>query len=362
MISLIPKNIQEVYKKIEDNGFEVYFVGGCARNLLLEQPVKDWDFATSAKPEEILKLFPNGFYDNKFGTVGIPIDKQIVEITTYRTEHGFSDQRHPEKVEWGKTIEDDLSRRDFTINAIAFKIVDSNPEFIDPFDGKEDLKKKLIKAVGNPKERFKEDALRLMRAVRFATQLSFTIEGETWVELANDSELLKKISWERIRDEFFKILASNYPYEGIILLKNAGLLQIIIPELFEGENVSQARPGRHHTTDVLTHNLMSLKHCPSENPVVRFAALIHDVGKGKAATKDEEGFVVFHNHEVIGAKMAREICERLRLSKKDRSLIVNLVRWHMFTVDDKITDAAIRRFIRRVSVESVKEMMDLRVG
>lgn len=362
MINFIPKRILEIYEKVEKEGFEIFFVGGCVRNILLNRPVKDWDFATNAKPEKILEIFLNAFYDNKFGTVGIPLENEVVEITTYRTEHGHSDRRHPEKVEWGKNIEEDLSRRDFTINAIAMRRSQSSTEIVDPFEGKKDLEKKIIKTVGNPSERFKEDALRLMRAIRFATQFLFTIEEKTWQEIKKDSVLLKKISWERIRDEFLKILESDYPFEGVVLLKDAGLLEIIIPELFEGQGISQARPGRHHTTDVFTHNLLSLKFAPSNDPIVRFSALIHDIGKGRVAAKDEKGLVVFHNHEVVGARMAKEICERLRFSKKDRNRVINLIRWHMFTVDEKITDAAIRRFIRRVGVENVKEMMDLRVG
>ena len=159
-----------------------------------------------------------------------------------------------------------------------------------------------------------------------------------------------------------RILESDYPYEGIMLLKNSGLMEYILPELLDGVEVSQVRPGRHHTSDVFTHNVLSLKFCPSKDPIVRLATLLHDAGKPKVASKDEEGFIIFHNHEIAGAKIAHQICERLKFSKKDREKIVNLIRWHMFTVDEKITDAAVRRFIRRVGVESVKDMMDLRIG
>ncbi|OGH14165.1 MAG: hypothetical protein A2860_02230 [Candidatus Levybacteria bacterium RIFCSPHIGHO2_01_FULL_37_33] len=363
----IPDEIVSIYKKLEKSGFEIYFVGGCVRNLLLKKEVKDWDLTTTATPQQILKTFPQGFYDNQFGTVGIPLkDKQVIEITTYRTEHGYIDRRHPKKVSWGKSIEEDLSRRDFTINAIALKLY-SQPqglthEIIDPLKGQEDLKNKIIKAVGDPKKRFKEDALRLMRAVRLATALLFTIEENTWSEIVNDSRLIDEISKERVRDELLRILSSDYPYEGIMLLKNSGLLEYILPELLEGEGISQVRPGRHHTTDVFTHNVLSLKFCTSKDSIVRLATLLHDAGKPKVASKDEEGFIIFHNHEISGAKIVREICERLKFSKKDREKIVNLIRWHMFTVDEKITDAAVRRFIRRVGVESVKDMMDLRIG
>ncbi len=362
----IPGEIISIYKRLEKSRFEAYLVGGCVRNLLLKKEAKDWDMATIATPEQILKIFPSGFYDNQFGTVGIPLkNKTIAEITTYRTEHGYTDRRRPKKVSWGKSIEEDLSRRDFTMNAIAIKVIQSKSfkfEIIDPFSGREDIKNKIIKAVGDPKKRFKEDALRLMRAIRFATTLLFTLEENTWKEIVNDSKLIEEISKERIKDELLRIFESDYPYEGIMLLRNSGLLEYILPELLEGEGISQERPGRHHKTDVFTHNVLSLKFCPSKNPIVRLAALLHDAGKPKVASSDENGLVIFHNHELAGAKIAREICERLKFSKKDREKIVNLIRWHMFTVDEKITDSAVRRFIRRVGVENVKDMMDLRIG
>lgn len=376
MVELIPQEILSIYKKFQDAGFNIYLVGGCVRNLLMKRDVKDWDFTTNAAPEHILKLFPNGFYDNKFGTVGIPVEmagkKHIAQVTTFRTEHGYSDRRRPDFVKWGKTIEEDLSRRDFTINAIAMKLSSRPPSeagnshlsivLIDPYNGEKDLKNKIVKAVGNPKQRFKEDALRLIRAVRIATEHEFTIEEKTWNEIVSDAKLIKEVSQERIQTELIRILASEHPYEGTMLLKNSNLLQYILPELLEGIGVSQVRPGRHHTSDVFTHNILSLKFCPAKDPIVRFATLLHDVGKPKVANRDEKGLIIFHNHEIVGARMARQICDRLHFSKKDRDKIVNLIRWHMFTVDEKITDAGVRRFIRRVGVESVKHMMDLRIG
>lgn len=365
----IPKEVIEIYKTLETKGFEAYLVGGCVRNLLLKRDVKDWDMTTGATPEQITKLFPDSFYDNKFGTVGIPTKiegaQQVIEITTFRTEEGYSDKRRPDKVSWGKTIEEDLGRRDFTINAIALRlapIADGKQEIIDPFNGQEDLKGKIIRSVGDPNQRFKEDALRLMRAVRLATELDFVIEKKTLEAIKNDAPLLSHVSGERVRTELLRILASKSPYEGIMLLKETGLLEEILPELMEGIGVSQERPGRHHKTDVFTHNVMALKFCTSEDPLVRFATLIHDVGKPKVAATDQKGFVIFHNHEIKGSSIAKDICDRLHFSKKDKDKIVNLVRWHMFTVDENITDAAVRRFIRRVGVENVADMMDLRVG
>jgi len=393
MLDDVPEKIQNIAMTFKNAGYEIYLVGGCVRDLLLGREVTDWDFTTNATPDEIQELYPNAFYDNTFGTVGIPLEdsntgeKTVVEATTYRTERGYSNRRHPDEVAWGKTVEEDLSRRDFTINAIAIDLTpephnilrasetsrevkpqefstDSNNNYkiIDPYLGREDLGKKLIKAVGDPNLRFKEDALRLMRSVRIATQLGFSIEEKTLAAISQDAALLNDIAKERVRDELLKILRSDYPYEGIMLLKNTNLLQYIIPELLEGSGVSQERPGRHHKTDVFTHNVMSLKYTPSADPIVRFATLIHDIGKPRVASVDKDGYVIFHNHEIVGAKIAAEIADRLRFSKKEKEKIVMLVRWHMFTVDEHITDSAIRRFIRRVGVENVKDMMDLRIG
>jgi tRNA nucleotidyltransferase (CCA-adding enzyme) len=366
MISKIPKEVIEIYQKLRKEGFEVYFVGGCVRSLLLDVPVKDWDLTTSAKPDEIQKVFDNSFYDNKFGTVGIPYllkgQKKVVEITTYRTEKSTTPTHHPESVEWGKTLEEDLSRRDFTINAIALSITDDKDKLVDPFGGEKDLKGKTVKAVGDPNQRFKEDALRLMRAIRIATELQFKIEDKTWEAIKKDAKLLDHISKERVRDELLRILKSEYAYEGVMLLHNSGLLKYIIPELLEGVGISQKRPGRHHTEDVFTHNVLSLKFTPSKDPIVKLATLIHDIGKPSVAAKDEKGLVIFYNHEVSGAKIAKDIAERLRLSNKDKEKIVTLVRWHMFSVSEFLTDAAVRRFIRRIGTENVGDMMDLRIG
>lgn len=363
MKDLIPAAVKQIYKKLEDNNFEVYFVGGCVRNLLMGLPVKDWDLTTNATPEELLKLFSDGFYNNEFGTVGIPLsEKNVVEITTYRTEQGFSNKRHPDKVLWGKTIDEDLSRRDFTMNAVGMKLNGDQTEFVDPFNGRKDIEDKIIRTVGNPSARFKEDALRLLRAIRFATVLSFDIDQATGKEIVADAKLIKEISSERVRDELLKILASEDPAKGILLLKDSGLLQYILPELLEGVGVSMVRPGRHHTTDVFTHNIMALKLTPNTDPIVRFAALLHDVGKPKSKGEDKEGLVTFYNHEISGAKIAYEICQRLKFSKKETERVVNLIRWHMFSVDEKVTDAGVRRYIRRVGVENVADLIDLRIG
>lgn len=382
MENVVKPEVLEIYNKLKKAGYEAYFVGGCVRNYLMKVLVKDWDLTTNATPEQIQKVFPHSFYDNRFGTVGVPFgekraekegttdgvkEKNIVEITTFRTESGYTNARHPEKVEWGKSIEEDLSRRDFTMNAIALRLVPlaqgkQREGLIDPYGGQADIENKTIRTVGDPHQRFSEDALRLLRAIRFATQLGFEIEKETWESLTKNAELVTKISGERVRDELLKILATDKPFEGVSMLDMAGILDLIFPELTRGKGVSQTRPGRHHTTDVFTHNMLSLKHTTSTNPIVRLATLLHDVGKPYVQGQDTEGHVIFYNHEVKGAHLAREISDRLKLSKKERDKIVTLIRWHMFTVDENITDAAIRRFIRRVGLENVADMMDLRIG
>ncbi len=364
----VPQTVSQLYKKLENKGYSVHLVGGCVRNILMDIPVKDWDLSTNATPEQIQELFPDSYYENKFGTVKIPMNdekKDFIELTTYRTESGYKDHRHPTEVTWGKTIEEDLSRRDFTCNAIALTIVNGKLDIeniIDPYNGLDDIKNKVIRTVGNADERFKEDALRLMRAIRFAVQLSFKITENTWDGIRQNSELIKNVSWERIRDELLKILASDNPDEGVKLLDEAGLLSYIIPELGKGKGLSQERPGRHHVHDVYTHNLLTLKHTPSKDPIVRLAALLHDVGKPYVANQDEEGLIIFHNHEVVGAKVANEITDRLRLTKKQREKIFKLIRWHMFSVDETVTDHAVRKFLRRVGVENVSDMIDLRIG
>jgi putative nucleotidyltransferase with HDIG domain len=365
----INEEVKKLYFKLKNFGYEVYLVGGCVRNILMGIQVTDWDMTTNATPEQIQAVFPDSFCDNPFGTVGVKFENQIgneknyAEITTFRNEGGYTDFRHPKEVSWGTTLMEDVKRRDFTVNALALKINENgSTEVIDLVGGIDDLNKKLIRAVGNPDERFKEDALRLMRAIRFSAQLGFSIEDKTLESIKKDSKLIEHVSNERIRDELLKILSTDNYYNGIVLLDETGILDIIMPELLKGKGVSQTRPGRHHTADVFTHNILSMKECPSKDPIVRLAALLHDVGKPYVASTDNEGYVIFYNHEVVGSKIAKEISERLRLSNKQKEKIYTLIRWHMFTSDEHITDSAIRRFIRRVGVENVKDMIDLRIG
>ena len=366
---MIPEEVQSLITKFEKSGFEIYIVGGAVRDILMGKIVHDWDFTTNAKPEEILKIFPDGFYDNVFGTVGIPSEverERPFEITTFRKEEGYSDRRRPDKVSWGKILEEDLARRDFTINAMAINhlggVHSATSEVIDIFGGKSDLNNKVIRAVGNANDRFSEDALRMMRAIRIAAELGFTISDATFDAIKKNATLINKIAKERVKDELFKLISSPNPYEGIVLFKNSGLMDEILPELVKCFEIEQKSPGRHHIYDVGNHLLMALKECKSNDPVTRFATLIHDIGKPQTYKKLDSGVITFYNHEMVSTKIAVSVADRLRFSKKEKDKFVTLVRWHQFTVDERQTDSAIKRFIRNVGLENIEDMLHLRVA
>ena len=351
----IPHKALDIFNEFTQEGFEIYLVGGAVRDLLLnKKEIKDLDFTTNATPQQIQMLYPKSFYDNNFGTVRIPSKKRLLEITTYRSEKGYSDFRHPDKITWGKTLEEDLKRRDFTINAIALGPL----KLIDLFDGQKDLKNRLIRCVGNPDKRFGEDALRILRAIRFATKLEFKIETGTSTALTKNASLLVNISGERIREELFKILLDKNVDRGFQLMKKTKILGQILPEVTKGYGMKQKG---HHLWTVWKHSVLAVKYCPSQDPIVKLAALLHDVGK-PIVVKDIEGERTFYNHEVIGASIARNIGQRLRLSNKNLDRLNGLVRWHQFSVSEKQTNKAIKRFIRHVGKENIYDMLDLRTG
>lgn len=359
----LPKEVMQFMESISYAGFDVYVVGGAVRNLLLNNPITNWDFTTNATPEQIQKLFPNNFYHNTYGTVTVKVDPYLFEITPFRIEGKYADKRHPEHIEWAKSIEEDLARRDFTINAMAIRNVKGVVEMVDIFGGKSDLDKKTIRAVGDPDTRFGEDALRLMRAVRFASQLGFMIEDSTHASIKKNAKLISHVSWERIRDELLKIVSSDHPSEGILFLRSLGLLHFILPELDACFAVSQKSPKRHHIYDVGTHLVKALQACPSADSITRLATLLHDIGKVETYRKDPEtGIITFHNHEVIGTRQVANIADRLRLSKSQKHKLVTLVQHHQFTVSEDQTDKAVRRFIRDVGKEYIQDMLDLRTG
>ena len=357
----LPPGIGKVIKTFRQANWQIYIVGGAVRDSLLKRSSHDWDLTTDASPKDILQLFPkNSFYHNKFGTVTVNFKKQKLEITPFRRESKYRDFRHPSKIEWGKNLKDDLGRRDFTINAMALAPQATGRQFqlIDPYQGREDLRQKLIRAVGDPQKRFREDALRMMRAVRFSSQFGFLIEKETFSAIKKNAQLIKKIAAERIRDELWKILDSPFPAEGINFLRTSGLLHYIIPELEKGYGLAQAK---HHIYDVWTHSLKALGNCPSSDPLVRFAALIHDIGKPYTVKGSGEQRT-FYNHEVVGARIARKLAARLRLNKKDSQRLWRLVRWHQFTMDEHQSDKALRRFIRQVGKSNLQDILDIRTA
>ncbi len=364
----IPKEVREVVHKLEKNAFEAYVVGGCVRDLLREITPEDWDVATSAKPEEIQKIFPKNFYTNKFFTVTVQTESKDsrlkeIEVTTFRSDIKYGDHRHPERVEYAKTIEEDLSRRDFTINAIA---LGAKLKIIDPFNGQKDLKAKLIRAVGNAEERFQEDALRMMRAVRFFATLGprgqgFSIEEKTREAIQKNSSLLKEISQERIQDELIKIINSERAMEGIEELRETKLLQYIIPELLEGYGISQ---NKHHIFTVWEHNLKALDYAASQNWNfdVRFASLVHDVAKPRVK-KGEGKDSTFYNHEVVGARMAKIILQRLKFPAQQTEKIKDLVRYHLFYYNvGEVTDSSVRRLLAKVGPERIEELLQVRMA
>ena len=360
----IPEEVKDISRVFSAAGFENFLVGGCVRDLVIGRTPKDWDVATKAKPEEIIKLFPKTFYENEYGTVGVVNEQagdktlKVIEVTPYRLESGYSDFRRPYKVEWGKTIEDDLARRDFSMNALAYNI--ETEELLDPFGGKADIEKKLIRTVGLPEERFGEDALRMFRALRLASELNFAIEHETQTAITKHAGLLEHISRERLHDEFAKIIMSDTPALAFDLAARLGLLNFISPEFEKGIGVEQ---NQAHAYTVWEHLLRTLNHAAKKNfPLhVRLAAFIHDVAKPHTR-KWLKGQWTFYNHEVMGARLARVILSDLRFPKEIIEKVVKLVRWHMFFSDtEKITLSAVRRIVRNVGVDLIWDLVDLRV-
>ena len=373
----IPLEVLEIIKKLNQVDFEAYIVGGCVRDIILsktkelKRDPKDWDITTNAKPEQVQKLFPNSIYENEFGTILIKTSSEspnlkIIEVTTFRKEGKYSDKRHPDKIEFAETIEEDLNRRDFTVNAMAIKpkntqytIQNTEYTLIDPFNGQKDLQKKLIRAVGNPKERFSEDGLRLMRAIRFACELNFQIEPQTLNAIKDNASLLSFISKERIRDELIKIINSSQAVKGIFLLQKNDLLKQIIPELEKGIGVTQ---NKHHIYTVWEHAWRSLDYaCKKEYSFeVKLASLFHDIGK--PYTKEGEGInATFYNHEWQGAKITARVLSRLKFPKDKAEKIIKLVRYHGFVYDPEITtDAAIRRLLVKIGKENIQELAQVR--
>ncbi|HSX24441.1 MAG TPA: HD domain-containing protein [Candidatus Andersenbacteria bacterium] len=405
----LPQEVQSVITQLQTAGFEAYAVGGCVRDLLLGKEPKDWDVTTSANPAEIQKVFPNSFYTNTFGTVTVrtgatpdplqlPLSKgegttsviSEIEVTTYRIDAGYNDQRHPDSVTFTKSIREDLARRDFTINAMAMtyltpaspskgegstmrnpslyegegkrdEVTIDNMQIIDPFGGLKDLHNRIIRAVGNPSERFTEDALRLMRAIRFSAQLGFEIEEYTLRAITEYAPAIEAVSHERIRDEFVKIIMSRHPEPALNLLQQTGLLAVILPEVAEGVGIGQ---NKHHVYTVFEHCVKSLQFAAEfEYPLhVRIAALFHDIGKPRTRRFVDTDYT-FYGHEIVGAHMTESLMKRLKFPSDITKQVTHLVRHHMFYYDvGKVTPAGARRLLRRVGKDNFDDLIKLRIA
>ncbi len=368
----IPREVRGVIAILQSAGHEAYIVGGCVRDLVMNSVPKDYDVTTNATPEEIIALFPKTFYENTYGTVGVvtcgeeglPVCSdetvKIVEVTPYRLESTYSDNRHPDEVKWSNKLEDDLKRRDFTCNALAFN--PTTGDLIDLYNGLGDIEAKVIRAVGDADTRFNEDALRLMRAVRFVCQLDFDLDRVTRESVEKNATLLNNISRERVKDEFVKLIMTDFPMRGFVLMKETGLMDYVVPELLRGVGVSQ---NQAHAYDVWEHNLRTLQHAADKKwPLhVRLSAIFHDISKPETKRfSKEKNVITFYGHDVVGGRVTREIMERLKFSKDLTEKVSMFVRWHMFFSDtEQITISAVRRLITSVGKENIWDLIDLRI-
>ena len=374
----LPDLLKDFGKIFSNAGFKAYLVGGAVRDMIMKVPAHDWDVATNATPQDVIKLFkfvvPTGI---EHGTVTVHYKGNEIEVTTFRTEAGYSDGRHPDSINYAATIEEDLARRDFTMNAIAASLEDGS--IVDPYGGQEDIKKQLIRTVGAPHERFMEDGLRPVRALRFAAKLNFSIENNTYSEIFKD-EIKKKvssISIERFRDEFEKIMKAKVPSVGLKMMEETGILSLFIPEFDVCRGCIQSDYRAFHKFDVLDHLFYACDGAPSEKLNVRLAALFHDIGKPSAkkiiketvldgekndGSTKEIDTITFYNHESYSEKIAEKILVRLRFPNETVHNVCHLVKEHMFHYESSWSDAAVRRFIVRVKPECLEDLYDLRLA
>lgn len=362
----IPDILKKMNEIFAQHGYKAYLVGGAVRDMLIGKEPHDWDVTTDATPEQVMSIFrkviPTGI---AHGTVTVHFMKNEIEVTTFRTESDYSDGRHPDKVEYTGNIEEDLSRRDFTINAIASYLGDGT--ITDPFHGRDDIKRKIIRTVGNPLERFSEDGLRPVRAVRFSAQLGFEIERET-LKAISEPEILKKtsgISLERFRDELLKLMKAEKPSAGLKLMEESGILDIFIPEFKKCRGCIQGDFRGYHQFDVLDHLFYACDGAPASKQNVRLAALFHDIGKPDVKrvipTPQGDQFT-FYNHEAKSQQITKEILFRLKFSNAEIANICHLVVNHMFNYTQDWTDAAVRRFLAKIQAENLEDLYDLRLA
>lgn len=372
----IPDTLKRFNKVFKKYGFKAYLVGGAVRDIFLKKNASDWDVATNATSQDVIKMFkfvvPTGI---EHGTVTVHFENKEIEVTTFRTESGYSDGRHPDSINYAATIEEDLARRDFTMNAIAVNL--NGGKVIDIFGGKKDIKKQIIRTVRNAHERFMEDGLRPIRALRFSSQLGFKIENNTYNEIKNIEvqSKIKSISIERFRDEFIKIVSSPLPSVGLKKMEETGILKLFIPELSSCRNVIQSDYRQFHKFDVLDHLFYACDGAPKDKLHVRLAALFHDIGKPQAkAIKKESVFdtktqkfidcdiITFYSHESYSEQITRELMTRLRFSNEQINSVCHLVKEHMFHYEPNWTKAAVRRFIIRAKLECLDDLFDLRLA
>ena len=357
---VLPEEVQTLMESLASAGYSGFLVGGCIRDILMNKTPKDWDITTNANPEQIQIVFPESFYENNFGTVGVKTTLGVIEVTPFRTEGLYSDGRRPDSVAYTTSLEEDLGRRDFTVNAIAYNPL--TKKIVDPFEGIADIAAKTIRCVGNPDARFSEDGLRILRMIRFSAQLNFSIDSETLVSAMNKKGILEKIARERVRDEFCKILMSPDAIKAFIYMSKIDILQYISIHLKESVNVQQ---NGCHAYDVFEHLIRSLQCAVDKNyPLeIRIAALLHDIGKPATRVfSKEKNDYTFYNHEVVGTKMTKKILNDLKFSHETIDKVTKLVRWHMFFSDtEQITHSAVRRMIANVGRENIWDLINLRI-
>lgn len=347
----VPKDVERIVETLIANGFEAFVVGGCVRDAIRGVDPQDWDVATSAKPDEIQGLFKRSLYTNRFGTVVVSSGAHEIEVTTYRIEAGYADHRRPDEVAFTESLREDLARRDFTMNAMAWRPTPAGGELVDPFNGRADLLARLVRAVGDPAARFAEDALRMLRAVRFATVLRMSIEPATADAIHAHAELAADLSGERIQQELNKILLAERPSTGIRLLSDLGLLAVLCPELEICKTIPQDKAV---AQDVFEHSLITVDATPPDR-VLRLAGLFHDVGKPETFADGH-----FHQHEFVGEAIARRVLKRWKYPKDEVAAVAHLIRHHMFWYQSDWTGSAVRRFIRKVGLDVIPDLFELR--
>ena len=348
----VPADIAGVVRRLQEAGHEAYVVGGCVRDALRGVVPADWDVATSALPPDVQELFRRSLYTNRFGTVVVRAGEREVEVTTYRLESDYADHRRPETVAFTDSLEADLSRRDFTMNAMAWRPADGGGELVDPFGGRADLERRLVRAVGDAGERFAEDALRMLRAVRFATLLRMDIEPVTAAAIGTHAHLAAELSGERIQQELLKILLAPVPSVGLRMLSDLGLLAVVCPELEDCKAIPQDKAV---AVNVFEHSLITVDATPADDLVLRLAGLFHDVGKPETFADGH-----FHQHEFVGEAKARAILRRWKLNKDTIAAVTHLIRNHMFWYQTDWTGSAVRRFVRKIGLENLPALFALR--